>query len=243
MNDFYRKKSTMIAAFVKNKVFYITLSLSLIVLLAATFIIFGLLKQDSNPTQPINIIENNDSYNGQTPEWENNESVNISDDTQANTPVTDQKDDKNNEETEPKVSDEETSVYYQAPASCSIGQEYSGSIPVFSETLQDWRLHQGVDYCSDDPVAVFAAADGMIEDVYTDGLMGQSVVILHKDGVRTLYQSLAEDVNVTKGEEVPSGDKIGYSGTSASAETVTGCHLHFAVIKDGKYCDPAEFIE
>lgn len=233
MNDFYRKKSTMLAAFVKNKVFYITLSLSLTVLLAATFIVMGLLKSEPAKT---NVIENTENYSGQTPEWENDEKVSLSQDEQVNTPVTDQPKDPEPETPEPAA------VYYQTPISCSVGQEYSGSVPVFSETLQDWRLHQGIDYCSEDPIAVFASADGTVEDVYMDGLMGQTVVLLHNDGIRTVYQSLDEEVFVTKGSSVLSGDKIGYSGTTASMETVTGCHLHFAVIRDGKYCDPAEVL-
>ena len=117
---------------------------------------------------------------------------------------------------------------------------FSGSTPVFSESLGDWRLHQGIDFVTDTPVDVTAAADGIIEDVYDDGLMGTTVLILHADGTRTLYQSLSVNPEVIRGMSVTKGYVIGKTGETASAEALVGCHLHYAIIKDGKYVEPAE---
>lgn len=242
MNDFYRKRSTMIAAFFKNKVFYITMIVSLGILLGAGVLIAVLTSE--NTSDPMELVENNpeQNYTGQTPEWDEDDTqIDMSDSSQVNTNTQGQTSESEEGDQEESES-QQKSVSYQAPADCPVGQEYSGSIPVFSETLQDWRLHQGIDYCSDDVVSVFAAADGTVEDVYVDGLMGQTVVLLHADGVRTVYQSLSEDVAVQKDQTVSAGDLIGYTGTSAASETVQGTHVHFAVIQEGKYCDPNEFV-
>ena len=115
---------------------------------------------------------------------------------------------------------------------------FSGSTPVFSESLGDWRLHQGIDFMTETSVEVTAAADGIVEDVYDDGLMGMSVLLLHADGTRTLYQSLNINPEVIKGMAVTKGYVIGKTGQTASAEALLGYHLHYSVIKDGAYVDP-----
>ncbi|MBE6891456.1 MAG: M23 family metallopeptidase [Ruminococcaceae bacterium] len=117
---------------------------------------------------------------------------------------------------------------------------FSGSTPVFSESLGDWRLHQGVDFVTEEPADVTAAADGIVEDVYDDGLMGTTVLLLHADGTRTLYQSLSVNPEVIKGMSVTKGYVIGKTGTTANAEALVGCHLHYAIIKDGAYVEPEE---
>lgn len=127
--------------------------------------------------------------------------------------------------------------------SMNIGQEYSGLTPVFSETLQDWRAHPAVDIVTEKPENVYAAADGTVEDVYTDGLMGNTVLIRHSETLYTVYQSLDENPKVLKNMEVKKGDLIGKTGQSASAEETVGCHLHFTVIENGTHCDPAARME
>ncbi len=117
---------------------------------------------------------------------------------------------------------------------------FSGSAPVFSESMGDWRLHQGVDFLTETSVEVFAAEEGIVEDVYEDGLMGMSILLLHKDGTRTLYQSLDINPEVVKGMAVTKGYVIGRTGQTANAEALLGCHLHYAVIKDGAYVEPSK---
>lgn len=122
--------------------------------------------------------------------------------------------------------------------SMNIGQEYSGLVPVYSETLRDWRAHTAVDIVTEKAENVYAAADGVVEDVYTDGLMGNTVLIKHSDSLYTLYQSLEDNPKVLKNMEVKKGDLIGKTSASASAEESVGVHLHFAVIENGNNCDP-----
>ena len=61
--------------------------------------------------------------------------------------------------------------------------------------------------------------------------------------MKTVYQSLSDNVNVIRGAEILQGDKIATTGTTASAESTKGNHLHFSVLKDGGYLDPEDIYE
>lgn len=134
-------------------------------------------------------------------------------------------------------------INYTRPCSGDIIKDYSGSDPVFSETLQDWRIHQGIDFSTDTASDVIAVADGIVEDVYTEELMGVTVVIKHEDGMRSVYQSLSINPEVLKGMAVKQGDVIGKTGNTASVESTEGTHLHFEMIKNGVYCNPNDYFK
>lgn len=124
------------------------------------------------------------------------------------------------------------------PVSGSVETGFSLTVPVFSETMNDWRVHQGIDYKTDGETQVVAAADGIVEGIYTSELMGLTVEIRHEDGTISLYQSLSGEIPVMEGQEVRQGDPVGMTGTSADSECLMGNHLHFAIIRDGIYLDP-----
>ena len=113
---------------------------------------------------------------------------------------------------------------------------------MYDETMGDWRTHNGLDIRASEGDAVKTAADGKVVEVIDDELMGTTVFIEHAGGYTTQYSSLQEDLPVGKGQEVFSGDIIGYVGTTAAAESTMGPHLHFSVFKDGKTVDPEEYV-
>lgn len=139
--------------------------------------------------------------------------------------------------------EEKKPTVFVYPCEKEIVCNYSGTTPVFSDVLADWRTHQAIDYAETEPFEVKAAADGKIEDIYTDGLMGVTVLIDHGDGIKTVYQSLADSPTVKTGDEVKGGQIIGLSGKSAVSEKYDDKNmLHFAMLDNGKYIDPAEKI-
>ena len=143
------------------------------------------------------------------------------------------------EDSEETVSD----VMMQIPVNGAVGTGFSLTVPVFSETMKDWRVHQGIDYKTDGEAEVYAAADGIVDQVYTCELMGLTVEILHADGNLSVYQSLSGEPYVISGQEVRKGDVIGATGVSADCECLEGTHLHFALIRDGIYLDPQDRFE
>ena len=145
----------------------------------------------------------------------------------------------------PKPSDPAVSVIeWTSPAAGNIIKEYSADVPVFSLTMEDYRVHTGVDIEGDAGDDVLAAADGVIESVYYDPMMGQTVVIAHSGGYKTIYQNMQTAIpdTVTTGASVKKGDKIGAMGDTALIEISESPHLHFSVIVDGKYSDPLSYI-
>jgi murein DD-endopeptidase MepM/ murein hydrolase activator NlpD len=69
---------------------------------------------------------------------------------------------------------------------------------------------------------------------FAAGGWGNLVVVLHGDGVRTLYAHLSK-VSVHRGESVATGTRVGLVGATGDA---TGPHLHFEVRLRGAAVDP-----
>jgi murein DD-endopeptidase MepM/ murein hydrolase activator NlpD len=131
-----------------------------------------------------------------------------------------------------------TASFYVWPVNGEIIERFSIDELVFSQTLGDWRVHPGVDIASALGTQVCAMGDGTVEDVYTDELMGVSVVINHGKSVRSVYRNLMESVVVSIGDTVYAGDVIGGVGQTAINEISDPPHLHLEVIREGEQIDP-----
>ena len=112
----------------------------------------------------------------------------------------------------------------------------------YSETMGDWRTHDGVDLAAEPGTPVCAASAGTVTDVREDDLMGTSVVIAHSGGYDTIYANLQGVPAVSVGDAVTAGQIIGSVGKTALGESRLPPHLHFAVTKDGEFIDPAEYL-
>ena len=114
---------------------------------------------------------------------------------------------------------------------------------IYSETLGDWRTHDGVDIAAPAGTQVCAASAGTVTDVRDDDLMGTTVVIAHDDGCDTIYANLQAVPTVAVGDEVTAGQVIGSVGTTALGESALPSHLHFAVTRDGEFIDPLTYLD
>ncbi len=116
----------------------------------------------------------------------------------------------------------------------NVIKEWSADIPVFSSTMEDYRLHMGIDVEAEIGSPVYAVADGTVETVEFDPMMGQTVVISHANGYKTVYQNMqtAVPAGIEAGVTVKAGDEIGYIGDTALIEISEEPHLHFEMYKD-----------
>lgn len=112
----------------------------------------------------------------------------------------------------------------------------------YDQTMGDWRTHDGVDIAAPAGTQVMAPAGGTVSDLYTDDLMGTTVVILHADGVMSTCSNLAAVPTVEIGDPVRTGDVIGSVGKSAIAESAEASHLHLSMTKDGESVDPLSYL-
>ncbi len=140
-------------------------------------------------------------------------------------------------------STESAALLLQAPVKGDILKDYSIDELVYFPTMQDWRVHEGIDYAVDLGTEVHAAADGTVESVTEDSMLGASVVLRHADGTQTMYANLEEGSAPEAGKTVKAGETIGKVGQTAALEINDGTHLHFAVMKDDKMMDPHTYLE
>lgn len=120
---------------------------------------------------------------------------------------------------------------------------FSGSELVKNTTTGSWQTHNGTDIAAASGDSVYACADGEVTEILDDALWGTVVVIDHKNGYISKYANLAKDLNVQVGNSVKAGDLIGAVGDTADIESGLGTHLHFEILKDGKYVNPLEIIK
>ena len=130
-----------------------------------------------------------------------------------------------------------------SPVSGRVFEDHDLSTPVFSTTLEEWRVHCGIDISTNENAPVFAAADGTVSAVYSHPLLGYSIEITHDEGVKTIYRNLASDNDLVKvGDTVALGDRIGTVGDTSISEIAEETHLHFEVTRNDKCIDPLSLI-
>ena len=114
----------------------------------------------------------------------------------------------------------------------------------FSPTMQDYRVHVGIDIEAAEGTAVVAAAAGTLTDAYIDPMMGYCIEISHTDGFVTVYRNLDEILpdGIAVGVNVRAGQLIGAVGSSAIVEQDDLPHLHFELKHDGIAMDPLVYL-
>ena len=126
------------------------------------------------------------------------------------------------------------------PVSGDIIIDYSDSVPVFSQTMNDYRTHLGVDILAPLGTEVTAVADGIVTNVWQDPFMGTCITVEHSGNAVSVYKNLDPDIKdgIIIGAQVKAGDIIGAVGESAMNEIAEEPHLHYELKVDGKHVDP-----
>lgn len=124
----------------------------------------------------------------------------------------------------------------------TILKDYSDKDLMYNASLKRWESHKSMDLSAQENANVLAIADGIVSQVYTNYLDGTVVVIEHDDGLKSLYGSLQEDVQIKVGDRVTKGQPFAKVGCSSKSEFSESCHLHFEMFRDGKNINPAEYV-
>lgn len=142
------------------------------------------------------------------------------------------------------VTDPEELPSFIAPLTGAVIKNHTLEVPVYSLTMDDYRTHQGVDISAAAGAPVYAAADGVISDIWDDPMMGKCLSLSHAGGAVSVYKNLAETLpeGILSGVTVKTGTVIGAVGETALIETAESPHLHFELTVDGESVDPAEFM-
>ena len=97
--------------------------------------------------------------------------------------------------------------------------------------------HEGLDLIVTRGTPVLATGDGVVTSATSNRATGNTVRIEHAGGYETVYAHL-ESMNVTAGQRVRAGQRIGNVGMSGQAFAP---HLHYEVRRDGKAMDPVGY--
>ena len=116
---------------------------------------------------------------------------------------------------------------FKLPVNGEVMTEFAKEDLVYSNTLQEWIVHNGMDIKAEKTTVVKASADGTVKSIKNDPRYGLTVVIEHTNGFSTVYSNLLTAEFVVKGETVKQGQTIGTVGTTASFEISDEPHLHF----------------
>ena len=114
---------------------------------------------------------------------------------------------------------------------------------VFSETLQEWVVHKGIDIKAPRTTVVKAAEEGTVKSIKNDPRYGLTIVIEHDEQYQTIYSNLLTSEFVVEGEKVEKGQSIGTVGNTAVFEIADEPHLHFEIWKDSLPVDPSTYIK
>lgn len=166
-------------------------------------------------------IDNVD-HNIQNEQMDNEEATNTSSESQ-------------NEPSEP--------ITFVNPVEGEIMKEFAKENLVYSDTLLEWTTHLGIDIKAEKTTVVKSAAEGVVKSIKNDPRYGLTIIIDHKDGYQTVYSNLLSSEFVVEGENVNQGQSIGTVGNTATFEIADQTHLHFELIKNGEYLDPAIYIK
>jgi murein DD-endopeptidase MepM/ murein hydrolase activator NlpD len=101
-----------------------------------------------------------------------------------------------------------------------------------------YEYHTGVDIKANHGEPVQATADGVVEFTGWLSEYGNTVILKHPSGFKTLYGHLSK-IKVKPQQIVKAGEVIGYVGSTGRS---TGPHLHYEIQLKEKYLDPIVFI-
>ena len=148
-----------------------------------------------------------------------------------------------NENTEQNNANTTSEIQFIFPVEGEVIKEFAKDNLIYSETLEEWITHTGIDIKADRTTVVKATADATVKSVKNDPRYGLTVTIEHNDGYTSVYSSLLSAEFVKEGETVTQGQTIGTVGNSAVFEVAEDNHLHFELLKDGSNINPEIYLK
>jgi len=122
------------------------------------------------------------------------------------------------------------------PAQGKISSPFGYRINPVSGKLS---FHTGIDIAADSGDEVSAAYYGIVEEAGEDGVSGKYLKINHGNGIQTFYAHCSR-LYAAVGDKVDAGETVALVGSTGWS---TGPHLHFAIVINGIYCNPAYIID
>ena len=174
---------------------------------------------------------------------ENNtvESNNANNTTQNNDTKVERQEEKVENNTDEK--EEQKELNFQKPVEGEIVKEFAQDNLIYSQTLEEWVTHNGIDIKAEKTTVVKSAEAGVVKSIKNDPRFGLTIVVEHDSVYQTVYSNLLTSEFVVEGEKVEKGQALGTVGNSAVFEIADEPHLHFEILKNSIQVDPSIYIK
>ena len=175
---------------------------------------------------------------------QNNQNNTTGQNNQNNQNKQNQSNTENNGDASKNANSTENKAEFIRPIEGETAKIFSMDSLIYSETLQEWVTHRGIDIKAEKGAEVKAVADGTIKSIKTDPRYGISIIIKHSKGFESVYACLLNEAQGLKeGDTIKQGQVIGNVGNSGVFESAEGMHLHFEMTKDGDYVNPDIYVK
>ena len=135
----------------------------------------------------------------------------------------------------------EKKLEFIKPISGKIIKNYSNKELVYSKTLETWKTHEGIDIFCNVNDKIKSCEDGIVEKIYEDSLFGNTIIILHEKGYKTVYSNVISNLKIK--DKVTKNQTIGKVDNSGIVESKDESHIHFMMIYNDKIIDPNNMIK
>lgn len=178
----------------------------------------------------------------------NNVNTNKNSDTKSNNVLTTNQIKENtvtqtNSNVEEKTETKKVELNFEKPVDGDVVRDFAIDSLVYSDTLQEWTTHTGIDIKADKTTVVKSAEAGIVKTIKNDPRYGLSITVEHENGFQTVYSNLLTSEFVVEGEKVEKGQSLGTVGNTAAFEIADESHLHFEILKDSIQVDPNMYLK
>ena len=179
------------------------------------------------------------SYSTATPPPDGGQTPGLSPDVQVMNPVTPEPS-QNPDGAAPSPSP--APVKMTKPVEGDILQAYAADRLVYNKTLQEWRTHKGLDIAANAGTDVLCAYVGTVTDVKYDPRYGDTIIVDHGAGLKTVYCGVKAADGIVVGHAVEAGTVLGKVSGDIFCEQEDGAHIHFEVLQDGSGANPEIYL-
>ncbi len=134
---------------------------------------------------------------------------------------------------------ESSSLFWPVEGEIVLG--YNMDNTIYFPTLEQYQCNPAIVISAKEGTEVLSAANGVVEDIYEDPVIGTTMVISIGNGYKLIYGQLS-DLAVGISDDVEVGTVLGKISDPTKYFSVEGSNLYFKLTKDDKPIDPTVFL-
>lgn len=140
---------------------------------------------------------------------------------------------------EPTKPDDESFIL---PYNGEIIKSFSDTELIYSNTMDDWRIHCGVDIKVSENAEIVSMSSGKVCDMIKDDIYGTTLVVDHGLAV-VKYSNIDVYDNIKIDYDVSAGQSIGKVSSNPMCEISDDLHIHLEAYKNDVVINPLDLIK